>query len=395
MTDFQFLLLALTVIYLSECLLWVKRGSLVFRRWFSGFSPANPSPGIGARHTGIVIVNPLPPFGEAFVSHAWPLSFWGGNGDAATPAGVCAGTSQTINGSDRPEYTFAFIPFSDIYKVGRDDDQLQINGRKFAACNSERLARCMEALLKELLLTPAAERPAAIHAVVRHSFSTHRIRRQLQRLRFFSGSLRLNAHMLLLVIFGAIPLTIGNLMLRQYLLPSLVMLAGLMLIQGFTFFYAHRRLFPEAVGARWRGTITMTLTPTATIRACDLLSKELLARFHPLAVAAVLCPEKQRRAITRTVLLDLRTPMEPACFSDDPRARQAVAGFHELLSQTAREFLHERGEDVDALIAPPARMDPSCRTFCPRCENQYVIAEGTCHHCGGVPLRAFSELPLV
>ena len=75
MGEFESLLLILTLIYLSECLVWVRRGALVFASWWGkSFRILHPGTLLGNQRGGLLLANPLPPLGATFISPGFPLS---------------------------------------------------------------------------------------------------------------------------------------------------------------------------------------------------------------------------------------------------------------------------------------------------------------------------------
>ena len=85
-SDGQTLLLILVLLYLTECLTWVKKQSVVFvslpgRRWHL----AAPISWLGNANGAMLILNPLTPPGRVFLSNLLPISI--------SPSGVCAFTA--------------------------------------------------------------------------------------------------------------------------------------------------------------------------------------------------------------------------------------------------------------------------------------------------------------
>jgi len=58
-----------------------------------------------------------------------------------------------------------------------------------------------------------------------------------------------------------------------------------------------------------------------------------------------------------------------------------------LLENVIRKFLLVQKSDPESLLKPLAPNDPYSRTYCPVCLTQYVIEEGACNDCGGVPVK--------
>src|SRR5947199_254181 len=67
MGELESLLLVLALIYLSECLVWVRRGALAIRNWRGRNSRiVDPGALLGNQRGGFLLANPLPPLGNAF-----------------------------------------------------------------------------------------------------------------------------------------------------------------------------------------------------------------------------------------------------------------------------------------------------------------------------------------
>ena len=81
MSETQSLWLVLALIYVVECVAWLRRDALGFRSWLGRrYGLARPAQFAGNHRGGFVPVHPLPPLGTFLVAH--PLPF------AAAPEGV-------------------------------------------------------------------------------------------------------------------------------------------------------------------------------------------------------------------------------------------------------------------------------------------------------------------
>jgi hypothetical protein len=383
MSDFELLLVVLAGLYLSESLMWVRRGTVVLRALAGRrFRVAHPSAGLGSRGGGVLVLNPLPPLGTAFVCHQWPVS--------VTPEAVCAFVPNVINGHDRPTHVGRQVLFAEMERITCDGRALAINGEVFARLNSERLAEEFAAFLEKLRGLGQGERGAAIDAALASWMSVRQVRRRVRRYRRESGVLRVYSHGMLLVLFGPIPACIGLMQFRPWLGVTLGLLVALLAGTAATFFAAHRRLYPGMKGERWKLTVTMFLAPTHAIRANDALSRELLAGSHPVAAALELCGAAERRAFLRQVLLDMEHPMSPRYPSEDAGVRATIDGFQARLKEAVRGAIAASGEDVAALTGAPAAEEASSVAYCPRCDAQFVRADAVCGQCNDMALVAFS-----
>src|SRR4051812_11967492 len=92
--------------------------------------------------------------------------------------------------------------------------------------------------------------------------------------------------------------------MSRVLLAYCLVLAGFWGITLFDFVRAHRRLYPERRGERYKHLAIMSVSPAAAMRAVAVASRHLLERFDPLAVAAVVCSRDDAKAMAKRRLLE-------------------------------------------------------------------------------------------
>lgn len=129
-----------------------------------------------------------------------------------------------------------------------------------------------------------------------------------------------------------------------------------------TYWRAHRALYPDGFAERRSHTILMGVSPLGAIRAVDHLSHRLLAHTHPLVASMALCPRAESVRLARLLYFG-------AAQRDD----------------ALRRFL-EAGDLWSDVVAPPDAGEAGATAFCPRCHAQYVRSDGTCADCSGVAL---------
>jgi len=96
-----------------------------------------------------------------------------------------------------------------------------------------------------------------------------------------------------------------------------------------------------------------------------------------MAVACVLLSKEDARVqAERTLRQNLFRAGTEA--SSDAAMRRAL-----------ESFLARNGMPREELLRPPPRESQNCRTYCPLCLAQFVLAEGECPDCGDVQLKQF------
>lgn len=200
--------------------------------------------------------------------------------------------------------------------------------------------------------------------------------RRLDDFRARTRPLRIACCVLAIVLLGVVPAAalVGGLAATWKPLLAVALTAHLAVVVAFIF--ADRALHR---GGRDHGArlLSIALAPPAAVRAVDVVSRDLFSGFHPVAVAAAACDEASFRDFAVRSVRALR--FGPA--SELSRLRP-------LAEDVERAVARRLGPAATWLVAPQ-RESPSCRTYCPRCLQQYVVASGTCPDCAGVALATF------
>lgn len=384
MSGLRELFLILLAIYGVECCFWVRREAAAFRAWIGKKSHlviASALP--GGEVGGLFVGNPLPPLGTVYVCQEWPLSL--------SPEAAYSYVAQAWPPARQHLQQGRLVRFDDLRVIEADDKSLRVNGELFVKTTSPRLARHLAALLRELRDLSVARRERAIESALAQLFDTPAIEQRVEDCRARSKTLRrlCNAELVHLFVVCPVVVEMGAFSAAwPFLAGGLALLSGAVLL---AYWRAHAALWPEDKAGRWSVVATLLLSPPAAIRAHDLLTRDLLAEFHPLAVASVLCEQEEIAALAAATLRDARFPAYPVCPSEDDAACRTEAWSRERLTRALERFVERIGGTTALVDAPPERLSEDCRAYCPRCTNQFVLSEGTCHACGGRPLVPFAE----
>jgi hypothetical protein len=379
-TEGQTLLLILALLYFAECLIWVKKQSVAFvsssgRRW----RLASPISWLGNANGAILILNPLPPPGRVFLSHLMPISI--------SPSGVCAFNSQTLaSGSRHSTQTGEFVPFSAIKKVTTDGSYLAVNGQKFAKCATPKQAKALAGIVERLAEAKVSKREQLVKAWIADHFDDTKATKLRNEAEKEIDSIRFACSLFLVFLFVGAPLLVSFFGLEQMIIP----VAGAMVLFAvwiaIMFFRAHRRFYPADSLERLENLLKMILCPPVSLRAADVLTKNLLARFSPVAVASVLEGPGEKQFV-RAFVLDLQYPLKHEITDE-----KAVETIDWMNAQQLRSCLSliERVDRFNDVLGPTEREGDSV-SYCPRCGVQFVVEKGQCPDCPGVELVAFAD----
>ena len=380
MTDAQVLLLALGALYLWECFLWVPRGTIVLRRFGlrarAGVHDGTRLPGI---HTaGVLFSDPLPPFGLLAVTSWLPASF--------SPAGALSYVAAAFNPGGRPDQSERWAPFGTMRTIAARDRDVLIDGKPFVRAASAPLAAHLAGLLRDLRGLPEPERAGRIEPEIERTFDADAVRGHLERFEHEVRALRWLCVALLVEMFGVVPVVLwarGLIATWPWLLSATLAMST---VVAWRYWVAHARLIPAGGPDRSSAIVAMILCPPLAARAVALVSRDLFATHHPLAVASVLCEPDEYRRLAAGLLLDARFPIRPVCPADAAaEAREAEEWFRGRMRQAIERFV-ARTAGPETTLLPPLEAQHGALSYCPRCRSQFQVIGGSCADCGGLPL---------
>lgn len=379
MTEGQTLLLILILVYLSDCLIWVKRESVAFvSNWGGRWHLRVPSSWLGNAKGGILFLNPAPPAGRIYLSHLLPIS--------VSPAGICAYNLQTLPSEARsPAQTGQYLSFRDIKTAATDGVYLVVNSEKFSKCATPRQAKSLAELIGELVKTSTAKRERLLRAWIEKQFAVDKAVARLQEGTKIIEPIRELGVVLFLFLFVVTPALVSAFGLMSLIIPVaavMVILAGL---TGIMFYRAHKQLFPSEGSERFENVVKMILCPPVSIRAADILTRSLLADYSPIVLASVLAGPSAQQFV-RAFILDLQYPLKHEI--SDATAEQTMRwAIDEQLNICLDQIRHGRYSKPEDLLAPVREKDSI--SYCPRCRCQYIVTGTDCPDCPGVELVAF------
>ncbi len=321
---------------------------------------------VGRSQNNVFIFNPFLPYvGAAFV-HPPPFMI------RRDRAGELLGIESLFcpaRGGWRQSCSFD-VP----HKFTVEESRVILDGSPFFSVRSEEEARRLAAFLEKVGSAPSKRRSALLEKYYRNMFSIETIDKRLGEYSRGTEMLRITCFYLFVFMFLLAPSLVffrGLHRLWPILLTYIVVSCWLIL---WLYRRSYRYLYPLNRGGSLPHMIGIALSPFAAIRANDSLVADLLAGFHPVAVARRTLPEKE---FLEFAGLELR--------------KMKYVTLDEVLLQFLTEFLALEQVDLGALLAPPVLESKLSRSFCPVCLTQYVIDTGLCQDCGNVALRSFLE----
>jgi hypothetical protein len=358
----------------------VKRESVAFVSRMGGrWRLTVPPSWLGNANGGILFLNPLPPAGRVFLSHLSPISI--------SPSGICAYNLQTLPSEARsPGQTGHFLPFNKITRSTTDGVYLLVNDERFAKCATARQATTLAKLIGEMAKASAAKRERLARNWISKQFAVDDAAARLREGNAIIKPMRALSLILFLFLFVVTPVLVSSFGLLRLITPVAAVMVMLAVLIGILFYRAHKQLFPAESSERFENLVKMILCPPVSIRAPDIITRNLLAEYSPIVVASLLTGSNEQQFV-RAFILDLQHPLKHEV--SDETAEKTIAW-------TAAEQLNICLDQVKAgdylkpedLLAPAQREGNSI-SYCPRCRCQFVVSAVECPDCPGVALVDF------
>ncbi len=384
MTDEQYLYLVLTAVYLTDCVSCVHIRGLVFRACRPGrFRWLRPSSQLGNPNGGWMFRFPLPPLGSFVVCGPWPFS--------VSPEGILSYIAEAPQADRRADQVVMALAWGDVRTVKCLDKEIHVNGSLFVRAASGLVAGHWVSLLNRLRNEKASNRAAAIQSQLSETFCAPAARDRWNSLVRDASDLRLACNSLFALFFLFAPLAVWRMGWSLWLLipagAAVVNVAFIVL----DFCRIHRKYYSKENGHRRLHAAVMIANPLAAIRSVDVVSRDILAEFHPLTAANVLCQKDSVTRLARSWLLDARHPMLPVCPTEDRLAREIEEWYRRATIDAAEKFLSEIDLNPAELLHPDPPDGATVRSYCPRCLRQFEHATGNCESCGGISLQTWDQ----
>src|ERR1044071_1531098 len=359
MRELASLLVVVLLVYLFQCLCWAPTRAHVF-----SLEPGGES---GRKKRGFLWsalnltgywANPLPPLQPLLVVD-WPQFQPEPEKLRITP----------------PDKQPGAITWEEL-KVTRSGSKLSCNGTVVLQGGAQQLKQSQE-FLEKLKRAKVKERRKLIEAWLRKATDAAAIEERLTRFCQKARWLDIAVNLQFFLLFLIVPMSFFRFGSRA-LWPMVGAILTTSIFIAWWSVKLHKHFFAGDGEGRFKSVFSTVLSPIYAIRAEDAVARDLLAGFHPLAVAGVMCSKKELEAFAGEQLRVNK-------FSS-----RGTSWYGDQLELALTRMLEKKGIAVRQLLAAPERED-GCMLYCPRCRAQYTKAREGCADCGYAELLAFEE----
>lgn len=312
MSDGERLLLFLALIYLSGCLFWVDRRTVLFvsglgRRW----RPVVADYLWGNSSGRVFLLNPFPPLGFLFVSRLMPVSI--------SPTTIVSFNIQTVGNSGRPPQPKRLAEITPSTEFSHEGTELMVDGKPFRDMGDVWTAYKLVALLNRIKGLDEIGRERAILEFWAERMALRETKRWMRSALEACRMVRLVCSLAVFLLFAIVPLVSFRFGVGVSVLAgATVMLVSTLAICAL-YLSCHRKHPPNfRIGLR-SDLAKMIFCPPTALRACDLMMEKLSAGLDSLSSAALLLRGASREAFLKGYLADLESPSIPDDLSDAVR----------------------------------------------------------------------------
>ena len=386
MGDDLILLALFGLLYVSDSYFFLHKHSVAFREGPGGHCQVIlPSSNAGNRDRALHMLSLLPPLRPVYISSLLPVSL--------SETGILSYVSQTLAPIGRPIQPCQEIEYGNIRSVGAEGTKVLINGKPFAHCHVPEQAGLIAGSVGEIVSTAGQGASTILNKMICGVLDVNNANRILAEFRRNSIPLRIACNTILVVLFILFPVLARWQGLGTSLIVTLVLLGLLLPPLCVTFYSLHKRY---SIGSHWDRigcVVRFIICPPCAIRAGDLISRSLITKFHPAAVALALCRKSDAADFVRKLLRDLRSPL----FQDwnVPPSLSVAEEWRKKMIAAVEQTALQSGIESHELLEIPKKSDPSMVTVCPRCLVQFSALIDSCPDCLGVAPILFpsSQVP--
>ena len=309
MSDGEQLLLIVSLIYLSGCLFWVDRRTILLTSWFGKrWKAVTMDYRWGNSSGSVFLLNPFPPLGFSFVSRLLPVSL--------SPTNIVAYNAQTVGNSGRPRQSGKVSAIVPETKFARRGTGLFVNGELFSDIGDSETAHRLVVLLNNVKSKDPASREHEIGHFWMDRLNVRTAKRMVRAALAESHTLRIYCSTVFVLLFAILPILAIQYNVGFAVLLGIAVLLPSAVIVCFRYFSCHRKNYPICKIGLGGDIAKMALCPPTALRVSDLITGKLSARIDPLSMAFLLLKGGVRDRFLSDYLADLRLADVPDGFSE-------------------------------------------------------------------------------
>jgi len=391
LSDVVWIFVVLTSLYLFESLAWVPTGCVAFRSFFGRFRCPTRTIHLIGNEAGHLPSFGLLPTDATLVVEPCPVS--------VGHDGVVGYVVASLPEIETAAATGVHADWQSVGKMEVRERELRVNGQVLIRLATARSAGLLASRLRTIAAVADTKRAEAIERFIEEQFDCASVVQRIDGWRKATVGLKFASLALFIWIF---PVGIAR---YQGWLPGFSDMQSLPLYLGILFLLwwagvmgivrAHRRLYPERRGQRWKYFFTAMISPAVVLRGVDHLGRGIIAMVHPVVVAEELCGASDVKNWAERISRDYRFPrasQSGSLASDDwlsPTAKEIVDSYHRRSLQAWERFAARQGLDLTTGLLPPERDDPQAVSYCPRCHQEFAVIASQCDRCGDLATVEF------
>ena len=349
----------IVILYIIDCISYVKKHDFLFVSNFRGF--------FKLINSGLCIKG-VSPLSRIFLSRSNPVLL--------TSSGIYLPTSEQHcqNIFYRSE-DFTFIPYHDMDTFEIDGKRIRLNHANFINPASIAYAKHIGNFIQELKDSKPWERRDKIKAFLDAANDFGQIENHEKSFTIPFFYLKSLCIFLFVCIFIILPIGVYANHSVYFNFPIFFLMVLLIYLTIIIMSYTILgKIYPEAFDQRLNTMLSLILMPVAAIHVLSYLTRDIYANFDPLAIGRVLLPRDDFQGLLRKELFYIdqaKTQHDPCGWSE----------FWELRQKSVMDLLAKTKIDLSELRLPPDKRDISAAAYCPLCYAEYRSGFYRCSDC--------------
>lgn len=309
MSDGEQLLLIVSLIYLSGCLFWVDRRTILLTSWFGKrWKAVTMDYRWGNSSGSVFLLNPFPPLGFSLVSRLLPVSL--------SPTNIVAYNAQTVGNSGRARQSGKVASIVPETKFSRRGTELFVNGELFSDIGDVKTAHKIVVLLNKIKDIKLDDREGEISSFWKDRLNVLKAKRMIRVALNESRPLRIYCSTVFFLVFAILPLLAIQYNLGFAVLLGIAVLLPSAVIVCLRYLSCHRKNYPICKIGLGGDIAKMAFCPPTALRVSDLIVGKLSAQIDLLPMAFLLLKGDVRDGFLSGYLADLRLADVPDGFSE-------------------------------------------------------------------------------
>jgi hypothetical protein len=356
-----------------ECIVWGKKNNVYFGSSLGlNWRVRKSSELFDFGNLRLLLKLPFPPLGIIIPTALPPIAF---SQDGMT-------TYISENDPFTYERKVKHYSYKEINTVETRDRDILVNNQLFCRVQSRSSAIKFGNFISKLKGGRVSDREQLIDEQIEDMFRLSEISAKITKFRERTSLLFALCNSLWLCLMLGIPILLLMYGFSRTIIPILGLVILLHITITSTIFLEYAKIYCRR---NYSFLYSLLPSPFSSIRAMDLLSKDLLSGYHPFAIARSLLTKERFLEYAKKSLAIIHYPL--CDISESEESFKIDKWYKNRLASFMENEIGAMGIDLGSFLIPEINEKGAFPlSYCPRCLSVYDKGDGVCEDCAGLKL---------